>query len=143
MNVDLPAPFSPTTAWTSPRLTVRSTSVSARTPGNVLVIRRIWRIGGCVAMGAPRSRMGRPSRRAVVDGTGDVSESQLLRGEELRVHQGGLDGVGGDHLRRQEAGGHDLHRVVVGRGGGGGVLLTGGELLHHGRRAAAAGAAAL
>src|SRR5262245_35553500 len=34
IKVDLPAPFSPTTARTSPRPTVIDTSSSARTPGN-------------------------------------------------------------------------------------------------------------
>jgi hypothetical protein len=42
--VDLPAPFSPTSAWISPALTVRLTSSRALTPGNVLVIPRISRI---------------------------------------------------------------------------------------------------
>ena len=38
MRVDLPAPFSPSKAWTSPLLTVRSTSSLATTPGNRFVI---------------------------------------------------------------------------------------------------------
>src|SRR5690348_12119198 len=38
MSVDLPAPFSPTSACTSARCTSRSTPSSARTPGNVLTI---------------------------------------------------------------------------------------------------------
>src|SRR5574344_1745321 len=38
MNVDFPAPFSPTSACISPSLPSRVTSFSALTPGNVLVI---------------------------------------------------------------------------------------------------------
>src|SRR5918998_4999651 len=38
MRVDLPAPFSPTMAWTSPRRTVRWTSLLATTPGKRLVM---------------------------------------------------------------------------------------------------------
>ena len=37
ISVDLPAPFSPIRAWTSPARRVKSTSWSARTPGNDLV----------------------------------------------------------------------------------------------------------
>ena len=40
MSVLLPAPFSPTRAWTSPRRTSRSTPSSARTPANRLRIAR-------------------------------------------------------------------------------------------------------
>src|SRR5581483_9194885 len=36
INVDLPAPFSPTRAWTSPSSTSNETLLSATTPGNVL-----------------------------------------------------------------------------------------------------------
>ena len=38
MRVDFPAPFSPQMAWISPRATVKSTSSSALTPGNVLTM---------------------------------------------------------------------------------------------------------
>src|SRR5205807_3766423 len=34
MSVDLPAPFSPTRAWTSPALKSNETTLSARTPAN-------------------------------------------------------------------------------------------------------------
>src|SRR5437763_15667399 len=34
INVDLPAPFSPTSAWISPARTSKSTASRARTPGN-------------------------------------------------------------------------------------------------------------
>ncbi|MNC41108.1 hypothetical protein D3C75_898590 [compost metagenome] len=38
MSVDFPAPFSPSKAWTSPRRKLKLTLLSARTPGNRLVI---------------------------------------------------------------------------------------------------------
>ncbi len=41
----LASPFSPTTAWISPGMTERLTSVSAFTPGNVLVMPRIFQNG--------------------------------------------------------------------------------------------------
>src|SRR5262245_58861164 len=40
MSVDLPAPFSPTSACTSPGASARPTRSSARTPGNALTIPR-------------------------------------------------------------------------------------------------------
>ncbi len=42
ISVDLPAPFSPTRAWTSPARTSRSTDLRARTPGKVfsMAVRR-------------------------------------------------------------------------------------------------------
>src|SRR5918995_546962 len=40
MSVDLPAPFSPSRAWTSPLATERSTPSQATTPGNRLVMSR-------------------------------------------------------------------------------------------------------
>jgi hypothetical protein len=40
MSVDLPAPFSPHTATTSPRPTVKLTPSKATTPGNLLEIPR-------------------------------------------------------------------------------------------------------
>src|SRR5919202_4734005 len=41
MRVDLPAPLCPTSAWTSPRRTSKSTPASACTPGKLLVMPRI------------------------------------------------------------------------------------------------------
>ena len=41
IRVDFPAPFSPTSAWTSPECRVKSTFSSARTPGKYLQIPRI------------------------------------------------------------------------------------------------------
>src|SRR5581483_1159504 len=49
IRVDLPAPFSPSRAWTSPFRTVRETSSRARTPGYCLLMWRISRAGGAVS----------------------------------------------------------------------------------------------
>src|SRR5436309_10366308 len=43
ISVDLPAPFSPSSAWTSPRRRSKSTRSSATTPGNRFVMPRISR----------------------------------------------------------------------------------------------------
>src|SRR6266571_1112016 len=48
MSVDLPAPFSPQSARTSPLPTVRLTLSNATTPGNRLAIPRISRRGAVV-----------------------------------------------------------------------------------------------
>src|SRR5687768_10517284 len=52
MSVLLPAPFSPTTAWTSPTRASRSTSSKTGTPKKVLVMARIWRRGGAKSVSA-------------------------------------------------------------------------------------------
>src|ERR1700738_943604 len=50
ISVDLPAPFSPTSAWTSPARTSNVTPSSARTPGHVLTMsRRVSTGAGCAA----------------------------------------------------------------------------------------------
>jgi hypothetical protein len=46
MRVDLPAPFSPMSAWISPGKSRKSTPESARTPGNCLLTPVIVSIGG-------------------------------------------------------------------------------------------------
>src|SRR6187551_1757427 len=92
MRVDLPAPFSPTSAWISPARTRKSTRSSATTPGNVL-------------------RMLRISRR--------WSKARLLDLRCLVVaaaHQHGFP-VGLVHAHRlEQVRGNDLHAVVVGLG---------------------------
>src|SRR5262249_26935457 len=42
MSVDLPAPFSPTSAWTSPRASSKDTPLSARRPANDFVMEVAW-----------------------------------------------------------------------------------------------------
>ncbi|OPZ66871.1 MAG: hypothetical protein BWY81_01618 [Firmicutes bacterium ADurb.Bin467] len=44
MRVDFPAPFSPSSAWTSPLASEKSTLLSAFTPGNAISIPFIERI---------------------------------------------------------------------------------------------------
>src|ERR1700685_262444 len=48
MSVDLPAPFSPSSAWISPGSTSRPASSSAWTPGNRLPIRDIRKSGSVI-----------------------------------------------------------------------------------------------
>ncbi len=50
MSVDLPAPFSPTTACTSPRATSNDTSELATTPGKRLVTPRTRTAGAVPAV---------------------------------------------------------------------------------------------
>ena len=61
ISVDLPAPFSPSSATTSPACTSRLTPRSACTPGNRLWMPRSWR-SGAAAIGAALS--GRGAARA-------------------------------------------------------------------------------
>src|SRR5262252_6620918 len=56
ISVDLPAPFSPHTACTSPRFRSKSTSCSAVTAWNLLVIPRKRRRGGGRDAAVPSSR---------------------------------------------------------------------------------------
>src|SRR3954447_7108829 len=108
-SVDLPAPLSPTSAVTSPRWTVRSTSCSTCTGPKRLFSFRISRIGSVIHLLLP----GAPVRVGLLD-AGLVA---LLLDAVADV--GGLEGarvddvlhvVVGDHLGRQE---HRLQRGVV------------------------------
>jgi hypothetical protein len=62
IRVDLPAPFSPQMACTSPAVTVRLTSELATTPGKRLVIPVSW------TAGAPRSGTASAGASAVLMG---------------------------------------------------------------------------
>src|SRR5512132_3474093 len=71
IKVDLPAPFSPTRACTSPGRNSKSTSLSARTPGKLLDAASSWRglaAPDGAAAGPPGGTPGRP-----------VAPSRLLR----------------------------------------------------------------
>src|SRR5829696_2142329 len=70
MSVDLPAPFSPATTWTSPGIISRSTLSTARTPGNSLETFRKRTTGALVSGG-------------VVSGN-DISSSFLQVGQRVR-----------------------------------------------------------
>ena len=48
INVDFPAPFSPSNAWTSPGSTSNETSLSAATPAKCLLMPRITSVGSTV-----------------------------------------------------------------------------------------------
>ena len=61
IRVDLPAPFSPTRAWTSPGWSSKLASASAWTPGKSLVI---------PVISTSRSRIGSSSKPAGLNGTG-------------------------------------------------------------------------
>src|SRR5262245_26230024 len=92
MSVDLPAPFSPRSACTSPRRTSNETSSFATTPGNSLRIPRISRTRSSVA----RSLIGPKTKRA-------GSKPALLRRVSVLV----------EHRRRLELAGDDLRLVAV------------------------------
>src|SRR5918994_2192470 len=75
MSVDLPAPFSPIRAWTSPRRSSSVTSSLATTPGNRLVIpSRTTRGGGVLP---PASSVTPVDLRRCV-GDGDLAVDDLL-----------------------------------------------------------------
>src|SRR3954469_21886943 len=61
ISVDLPAPFSPTIAWTSPARRSRSTPWRTSTPTKLLRIPCISRSGAavCSDIGAPHGQRGR------------------------------------------------------------------------------------
>src|SRR5258708_27839213 len=58
MRVDLPAPFSPRSAWISPARTVKSTLASAVTPGNLFPMPRSSSSSGMPASVLPRGQGG-------------------------------------------------------------------------------------
>src|SRR5919106_3330364 len=76
ISVDLPAPFSPIRAWTSPRRSSSVTSSLATTPGNRLVIPSRTTRGGELLSPAPSSVTPVDLRRCV--GDGDLAVDDLL-----------------------------------------------------------------
>src|SRR4029450_9915454 len=92
MRVDLPAPFWPMTAWTSPRPTVSEASSRARTPGKALVIPSIWRRGAGAVMGS----VGGGDVLLGVGGVEELVGVDDLRRDRLagRVGQGRLGRLG-------------------------------------------------
>ena len=69
ISVDLPAPFSPSRAWTSPGNSRNDTSSRASTPGNDTVMPRISTVGG------PRRRRTDRSSLVWVSIVGEVRDS--------------------------------------------------------------------
>src|SRR6476659_6556299 len=99
MSVDLPAPFSPSSAWTSPRLRSKSTLSLATSDPKRLVIPRSSRAFSMVRwlLGAAH-RVGDVADPAVIDlllDLGDLARVFLSRGVELAVADtAGLHRVG-------------------------------------------------
>src|SRR5689334_492642 len=96
MSVDLPAPFSPMSAWISPGNSRKSTPSRATTPGKIFLMPVIF---NCSAMWAPFSGgppvSGRPTGRDSVL-TGRQSFLGLLRGEGRLLGEHALrDGLAG------------------------------------------------
>src|SRR5437763_7096562 len=93
ISVDLPAPFSPSSAWISPRRRSKSTASFASTPGNCFVMPRSSRTG--VTSGIGLDRKGRDDNASPL-----TSRVALLRGRD--------DLAAGDltedlvHLRKDE-----------------------------------------
>src|SRR4051794_22401937 len=94
IRVDLPAPFCPSTQWTSPARTSRSMPSSARTPGNSLTMPRICSSGA--SMRPPRGCGGPPPtwRPGAVRDLGSGGDSG-----------GAEDGVGDEPRGADDAGG--------------------------------------
>ena len=70
INVDLPAPFSPISAWTSPARSSRSTSSLASTPGNRFVMRSSTTRGGEPLLPAPIAGASRFAVRPALGASG-------------------------------------------------------------------------
>src|SRR5258708_34810836 len=88
-RVDLPAPFSPRRAWTSPSRASKSTESLARTPGNCFVIERMATAGTAPAVtsvNTGESALGNGSDDALDEPhhAQDVAQAQLGSGGHLR-----------------------------------------------------------
>src|SRR5947208_11429313 len=103
INVDLPAPFSPSSAWISPRPRSKSTASLARTPGNRFVMPRSSRTRGASAIGIDNPTGAGPEPAPVgraccrlLRGRDDLAAGDQLqdgvglRGDELAVCRGDL-----------------------------------------------------
>src|SRR4029453_16487188 len=114
MRVDLPAPFWPMTAWTSPRPTVSGASSRARPPGKALLIPSIWRRGGGAVIGSVGGGdvllgVGRVEELVGVD---DLGRDRLA----ARIRQGGLGRLGPEPRVALDAGaGPPVHDRLKGR----------------------------
>src|SRR4051812_16424810 len=84
MRVDLPEPFWPTSAWTSPLRTSKSTPSSAFVPGNVLLRPRISRTGGLAAISSLMCRVARMSLARGRRGGGRLRLAELAQRRAAR-----------------------------------------------------------
>src|SRR5687767_4795838 len=103
-NVVLPAPFSPSSTWTSPRRNSRSTSRSAQTPSKLLETWRALTAGTSAGVSAGTSTpAASPSPSSAVDAghtlDGPVDEVGLLVVEALPFLQPLRAGVVDDRVR--------------------------------------------
>src|SRR5262245_30528716 len=103
ISVDLPAPFSPSSASTSPRWRSRSTWSFARTPGNRFVIPRSSRTASAMARDSmpvkgERGHLARPPR---IGSRGRLQRRRRreLPGDDLRLQRLDLRDVRLRHLR--------------------------------------------
>ena len=85
ISVDLPAPFSPRTAWMVPRRQAKSTPSSARMPAKCFETPVSWTWGSSLAMaGSPAAREGRRRMRHM-----SASDCAMMAGPEMFTPQGG------------------------------------------------------
>ena len=79
ISVDLPAPFSPSSAWTSPARTSNETPESARTPGNVFSISRTSSSGAALERGVSLQRRAHAASVARVSGSTTIVSTPASR----------------------------------------------------------------
>src|ERR1700754_2694657 len=133
MSVDLPAPFSPTSAWIWPASTVKLTSRSACTPAKLLLTPRISIIAVIGSRPTAPECSGKLVRRPRIAAAGPVLSSMIFSGKplhnfpdhdslELRsfviaaLNQQLLPIALVDNHRLEQIRRHDLDSVVVGLG---------------------------
>src|SRR4051794_4037879 len=112
MSVDLPAPFSPTRAWTRPRCSVKSTPARATTPANAL---RMPRISSRAA--SPIGRSGSVSLVEELPGVGGVEEAVLDQDAGRHLLAGQVALQGGEGRRPQARVGLDGRPQLAGEDG--------------------------
>src|SRR5262245_17882903 len=100
MSVDLPAPFCPMSALTSPPRSVRSTPSSARTPGKLRPMPRACRTGRASALIAASCAAGMSRSTCSVTTLGKFLGRRLAREDTF---------LGDDALRHRRACDHVLH----------------------------------
>src|SRR5512134_2420530 len=82
MSVDLPAPFCPTSAWTSPASSEKSTSKRTRPPGKSLVMARISNSGAGPSGGRETSMVRGRALWLLGSAPGSLIVVHVLRGHD-------------------------------------------------------------